>query len=109
MIGDLLNLTSVQVARETLTSDGFGGSTVSTTLTTLSRAALWASGSSDRFISDKIAKASTHVLVLEPDSYTWAVSDKYVTYDGGTYKVVGTPDDVFQYGEIMVVALERII
>jgi hypothetical protein len=106
---DLLSLTSVQVARETLTEDGFGGSTVSTVLTTLGSAAIWQAGTSDRFLSDKIAAASTDVLVTEPSQYTWTTDDKYVVYGSRTYRIVGQPDDVFEYGEVQVVAMERIL
>ena len=109
-LADLLTLqNTVQVARETRTADGYGGATVSTTLTTLSRAVIWAAGASDSFISDKVAKASTHVLVLEPSEYSWSVDDKHVTYGGSTFKVVGTPDNVLNYDEIEVVSLERLI
>jgi hypothetical protein len=108
VIRDLLTLTTVQVARDVYTTDGMGGRTTSTTLTTLSRAAIWQAGSGDRFLSDKVAKASTHVLAFEPSAYAWAAGDLRVVYGGGTYRVTGHADDVFQTGELMVVGLERI-
>ena len=108
MIRDVLTLTTVSVAREVYTPDGLGGGSTSTTLTTLSRAAIWAAGSGDRFLSDKVAKASTHVLAVEPDTYTWASGDLKVVYGSNTYRVQGHPDDILQRGELTVVGLERI-
>lgn len=108
MIRDVLTLTSVQVAREVFTTDSLGGGSTSTTLTTLSRAAIWQAGGGDRFLSDKIAKASSHVLATEPGSYTWATGDAKVVYGSNVYKIVGHPDDVENLGELVVVGLERI-
>ena len=108
MIRDVLTLTGVQVAREVYTTDGLGGGSTSTTLTTLDRAAIWMAGSGNRFLSDKIAKASSHVLAVEPGSYTWAAGDAKVVYGSSVYRVVGHPDDVLNRGELVVVGLERI-
>jgi hypothetical protein len=107
---DLLRLeNSVQIARETATADGYGGFTVTTALTTLESAAIWQAGTSARVLSDKIAAASTDVLVTEPTQYTWTTDDKYVVYGSRTYRIVGQPTDVFEYGEVTVVALERLL
>lgn len=103
-----LLLTTVQVAREVYTTDGLGGGSTSTTLTTLSRAAIWAIGSRDSFLSDKIAKVSSHVLAVEPGTYTWDDSDLKVVYGGDTFKVTGHTDDVMQLGVITTVGLERL-
>ena len=103
-----LNLTTVQVERATETADGMGAATVTTVLTTLSRSAIWQAGSGDRFLSDKIAQASTHVLVLETDTYTWASTDTTVVYGGNTYNLVGTLDDVANLSRITSVGLELI-
>lgn len=105
-----LTLTSVQVARETApTNDGMGGvATVTTTMTTLARAALFQAGSARGMVSDKVAASSTHVLVCNGDEYTWNERDRYVVYSGDTYRVVGRPDDVAHLGRMSVVSLELI-
>lgn len=105
---DSLLLTTVQVAREVYTTDGLGGGSTSTTLTTLSRAAIWSIGSRDSYLSDKITKASSHVLAVETGTYTWADSDLKVTYGSDVYKVTGHSDDVMNLGEITVVGMERL-
>ena len=107
-LADLLNLTTVQIAREVVTPDGMGGATTSTTLTTLAASALWQLGANNRFLSDKVTKASTHVLVFEPASYTWANTDVVVVYGSGRYKVTGHDDDPLNLGEMTVVGLERL-
>ena len=107
-IRDSLLLTTVQVAREVYTTDGLGGGSTSTTLTTLSRAAIWMAGSRDSFLSDKVAKASTHVLAVETGTYTWADSDAKVVNGSNVYRVTGHADDVMALTELTVVGLERI-
>ncbi len=109
-VSDLMLLTSVQVARETApVNDGMGATdTATTTLTTLSRAAIWQAGSANRFLSDKIAKASTHVLSYQTSEYAWNDNDRYVVYGGLTYRVTGRGDDVMNRGELTVVGLEYI-
>ena len=107
---DFMTLTTVQVARETApANDGFGAvGTATTTTTTLQRAAIWQSSNSNRFLSDKIAKASTHILAYESGNYTWNDNDKYVVYGGTTYRVTGRGDDVMNRAELTVVGLEYI-
>ena len=109
-VSDLMSLTTVQVARETApANDGMGAQTAATTtLTTLTRAAIWQAGNSDRFLSDKVAKASTHVLAYPTGYYAWNDNDKFVVYDSDTYKVTGRGDDVMNRSEITVVGLEYI-
>lgn len=107
-IRELLTITTVQVAREVYTLDGLGGGSTSTTLTTLDKAAIWGAGSGDRFLSDKIARASTHVLAVEPASYTWASTDAKVVYGSNTYRITGHADDVANRGELVIVGLDRI-
>ena len=103
-----LTLTTVQIGRVKKTADGMGAASAATTLTTLSRAAIWAAGSGDRFISEKVAQASTHVLVLEADAYTWANTDTTAVYDGDTYNLVGHPDNVANLNRITSVGLELV-
>lgn len=105
-ISDLLLLTTAAVSRETVTPDGMGGSTTASTSQTLIRSAIWQSGSGNRWMSDRMARASTHVLACEPTAYTWTQDDRHVTYDGNTYKIIGRPDNVMFRGELTVVPLE---
>ena len=108
MIRDMLQLTTVQVARETVSSDGMGGGSQTTVLTTLGAAQIWQNSGSSGVLSDKIAKLSSHVLACEPGGYTWTELDRYVVYDSNRYKVVGRADNVSQMDEVEVVGLERI-
>jgi len=103
---DMLALTTVAVSRETVTPDGMGGSSTSTTSQTLIQAAIWQAGSGNRWMSDRMTRASTHVLACEPDAYTWTQDDREVTYGGATYKIVGRPEDVMFRGELTIVPLE---
>ncbi len=101
-----LTLTTVQVGRATETADGKGGISATTVLTTLDRAAIWQAGGSDRLLSQKIAQTSTHVLVVEYDTYPWASTDTTIVYGGNTYNLVGPPDDVENQNELVVIGLE---
>lgn len=106
-----LTLTDVVVARETgPTNDGMGGvSAATTTETTLARAAIWQAGSSIRFLSEKLAQSSTHVLCIEPSAYTFTEDDRYVTSGGNRYRINGRADNVMAIDEVTTVALELIV
>lgn len=107
-LSDMLTLTTVQVSRETVTADGMSGSTITTTATTIIRSALWQAGSGNRWLSDRIARASTHVLACEPSAYTWTQEDRNVLYGGATYKIIGRPDNVMGLNELQIVPLELV-
>ncbi len=104
----MLTLTTVQVAREVFTTDGMGGGSTSTTLTTLDRAAIWQAGGGNNYLSDKITKASTHVLAVESATYTWTDADAKVVYGSEVYKVTGHADDIEHLALLTVVGLERL-
>jgi len=106
MLADMLNLTGVTVSRETVTPDGMGGATTSVETTILSAAAIWQAGSGNRWMSDRLTRASTHVLACVPSVYAWTQDDRQVLYGGATYKIIGRPDDVAGKGEVLVVPLE---
>ena len=103
---DVLNLTTVQTAREVLTADGKGGASVTTTLTTLSKAAIFQAGSGSPYLSDQLMAISSHVLACMPTDDV-LTSDK-VVYGGDTYTVVGRPDNVLFKGEAMFVPLKLV-
>ena len=106
MLLDMLDLTSVQVSRETVKSDGKGGTTTTTSAITITHSAIWQQGTSNRYMSDRITRASTHVLACLPGAYTWTQNDRNVIYGGNTYKIIGRPDNILFKGEIQVVPLE---
>jgi hypothetical protein len=108
MLASLLNLSTVQVRRITEAQDGMGGVTTATTITTLTRANIWQPSSNDRFVSDKIAAASTHVLALEYGEYTFTDADQEVIYDSNTYRITGHADNVANRNELVIVGLERL-
>lgn len=107
-IRSMLNLeSSVQVRRIVETSDGMGGTTTSTTLTTLSRANIWQPGSNTAAISDKLTKVSTDILAVEYGEYTFNDTDREILYDSKTYKIVAHDDNVAMRGRLTIVGLER--
>jgi hypothetical protein len=106
---DLLIIKTIQVSRTIETSNGMGGMSSITTLATLDKgAALWSPSQSARYISDKMARNSSHILVTVPSDYTFTINDKEIIYKGDRYKINGPSDDVMNLGEIMVTPLERI-
>lgn len=105
-VGGWLDLTTVQVGRATQATDGMGGVSATTALTTLPRAALWQAGSGDRVLSQQVMQSATHVLALETGAYAWGSADTTIVYGSNTYSIVGIPDDVMQQGELTVVGLE---
>jgi hypothetical protein len=103
----MLNIKSGVVVRKIVhTQDGYGGTTTATTLTTIKRASIWQPGGGDSVISDKITKASTHVLAVEYGEYTFTDDDREVTYGGNTYEITGHADDVASRGELVIVGLK---
>lgn len=108
MLADFLALKNcVQVSRKVETPDGMGGESTSTTLTTLPKAVIWSPSQSRSYISDKMARVSSHVLVTIPSDYTFTDQDSEVIYNGKTYRITGPSDDVMELGEIMMTGLER--
>ena len=107
MLTALLNLkNAVQIRRITEASDGMGGTSTSTSLTTIARASIWQPGTGNSPISDKITKSSTHVLAMRPSEYTFTDDDREVIYGGNTYRITGHPDNVATRGELLIVGLE---
>jgi hypothetical protein len=109
MLPELLNIRNgITIHRRTVTPDGQGGVTTATVSTTLARAALWQQGGGTNYLSEKMARDSTHVLAIETGAYTFTDQDADVTYGTNTYKIRGHADDVGNRGEITIAALERI-
>jgi hypothetical protein len=108
MIATMLNLRGVKIRRITETSDGYGSTTTATVITTLSRASIWQPGAGTQYISDKMARVSSHVLAMLPDEYTFTDNDREVIYGGQTYKITGHDDDVANRSKIKIIGLERI-
>ena len=109
MIKDMFNLkNAVQVRRITETSDGMGGLSTSTSLTTISRSNIWQPGSSTNQISDKLTKVSSHVIAMLYGEYTFTDADREILYAGATYKIVGRNDNVANRNELVILGLERL-
>jgi len=108
MYKSMLNLKDVQVRTITETSDGMGGLSTATTITTLSRAGIWQAGSRDSYLSDKVYKASSHVLAILPDEYSFTDNDAEILWDSKTFKLVGHEDNVSQIGKVKVIGMERL-
>ena len=104
----MLNLSNaVQIRRITVGNDGMGAQTTSTSLTTISRAAIWQASGNDVTISDKITSISTHVLAMRPSEYTFTDDDQEVIYNGVTYTITGHADDIMQKTRLLIVGLQR--
>ena len=109
MIKAMLNLkNAVQIRRLTETYDGYGGTSTSSSLTTISMCNIWQPGSADVTISDKVTSISTHVLAMLPTEYAFTDADREIIYDSTTYRITGHPDDVANRGGLMIVGLERL-
>ena len=109
MIDDLLTMKDIQIIRKSLSYDGMGGFTETTTATTVV-GVIYQSGTGGRkYLSDKMVQETTHVLVMKPSSYTFTSNDVQVTHGGKTYTIIGIPDDVMGCGELTVVGLRQIV
>jgi len=108
MLSDLLTMTDVYVVRETTANDGMGGVTTTTQSTLIPAAMIYQAGmNTTRFMAGKMTDNSTHILVLEPQNYSFTIDDKKVTHAGRTFLIRGTPENIMEYDEIMVVPLEE--
>lgn len=102
-----LNLrNAVTISRTTESPDGMGGFSSTTASVIISRAALWQVGSNDRYVSDRVAAVSTHLLACRVSDDV-LFTDKIV-YNGKTYDVSGEPDDVQQRGKMKIVPLQLV-
>ena len=110
MLADLLNLSGVQIVRVSMTDDGMGGSaTTTSSVTTISKCAIFQNSSNKSFLSDRVSAKSSDVLILLPSTYSWSKDDQQVINGSKIYNITGIPDDVMEKGEIEVVGLERVI
>jgi len=102
-----LNLSGITITRTVTTTDDYGDPVTTSTTSIISVAAIWSPTQGDRRISDKIAKTSTHVLVIETGDYTFTDDDKTATYDSVVYNLVGHQDDVSNRGVLTMIGMER--
>jgi hypothetical protein len=109
MLSDLLNLSGVQIIRVSTTDDGMGGNTPTSSVTTISKCAIFQNSSNKSFLSDRVSAKSSDVLITLPSTYSWSKDDQQVVNGSKVYNIVGIPDDVMEKGEIEVVGLERVI
>jgi len=108
LLKHFLTLRGVQVSRKTLVPDGMGEEIETEKLTTLSHVAIWSPGQSQRYISDKMYRASTHVLVTLPEEYTFTNQDDAVIYAGSRYKITGPSDNVALQDKLVMTGLEKL-
>jgi len=106
-VSRMLNLkNAVTVTRKAVTSDGMGGTTTTSTLTTISKASIWTVSSGDARLSDKITKTSSHVLAMLPGEYTFNATDSFVTYNSIDYNLTGNQDNVAERDGLLLIGLE---
>jgi len=107
MLEDLLTMTDITIIKESQTSDGMGDYSSTTTSTILPKGVIYQAGQgATRYLSSKLTAESSHVLVCLPSVYSFTSEDKRVTHNGKTYIIQGQPEDVLEYGEVMVVGLK---
>jgi hypothetical protein len=109
MLRDYLDIKDVTVTREIYTSDGMGGSTVVSIVTTISKCAIWSNSFMKSYLSDKWVAKGSHTFVCEPSEYTFTIDDKYITYNDNIYVIKGMPDDISFKGEVLVLPIERTV
>lgn len=105
-INSLNLIDAVGISRETMTSDGMGGFTSTTTTVTLGRAAIWSAGGNKSYLSDQLMAVSSHVLACLPSADVLYTDT--VTYDGENYEITGHPDDILQKGTVKIVPLKKV-
>ena len=107
----------ITITKSIITNDGMGGSTTTSTIVTLQRAALWQNGSTNKYQYDKYAKDSSHTLCIEYGSYTFGNSSglasnqsvyETVQFNGEEYNIVGFPDNVMNMNKILMQSLDRL-
>lgn len=108
MLRDLLTLKTVQVVRKTITNSQ-GEQSVSSTTLTLARAAIWSTSQSQRYISDKMARDSSHILITLPGDYTFTTDDSEVLYGGMTFRISSPSENVAELDKMIMTGLEKIL
>lgn len=105
---DHLKLKGVTLSRTTVTIDSYGNPTETHSSQAIKKAAIWSSSSNDMRISDKIAKSSSHILVVEFGACDFGDSNGTITYGDETFRLIGIPDNVGYEGVLVVHGMERI-
>ena len=101
---DNFNLNSTaSIYRRTLVSDGYGGSSYSSTLVASVSCAVWIISASERIQNERVHNATSHRMVCEPS--TSFQGDDYAVIGSDTYKMTA-PDDILRRGELMQIDLE---
>ena len=114
-LADLLTMTDVTIYRDTITEDGMGGVSATTSSTILPRAVIYREGSASRISGDYImlmgkhTKMSSHILICEPTAYSFTSADKRVTQGSQSFEIVDAPYDVMGYNEVMMVGLRELV
>ena len=111
VVGDLKWVTtSATVLRETMTPDDYGDiTTIATTETSISPVAVWQVTGNETYLAGGQRELSTHVMVHDPDAYTYdSTLDRKISYGGNTFRIVGRGNNVIGQDELTFVGLELI-
>jgi len=113
---DMLNIVNgVSIIKTTSTNDGMGGMTSTTITTVIPLCALWQNSSTNKYIYDKYAMNSSHILCFEYGAYTFNVPDssggtviETVSHNGSIYNTMGFQNDYMDFHEIVTMNLDRL-
>ena len=70
MLADLLNLTGVQIVKSLMTDDGMGGAATTSSVTTISKCAIFQNSSNKSFLSDQFQQNHRTFCII-PSAYSW--------------------------------------
>lgn len=99
-----LNKTAT-IKRETLTNDGMGGISKSTSVFKTVKCAIWMLSASERIQNDRLRNPSTHKIVIAP--IDGIQNNDRITVDSDTFRIT-RPDNVREFGELQIIEAELI-
>jgi len=106
---DVLTLSGVTITLKTEDVDQYGDPTATSATATITAAAIWSPGQSDRYVSDRIAKTATHILAVEYGKVNFGQSVGTVTNGSNVYRLTGLPDNVMNRNELVLHGMEEIL
>ena len=108
-----LTMTDITVEKDTVSSDGMGGVSTTVASTILPRGIIYQEGSLSRysgfstFVAGKFSQETSHLLICNPQDYSWSLADKRVLQGGLTYDIVGTPYNIMELDELIMISLRQ--
>lgn len=88
----------------TIANNGRGAVTKTTALVSSFKCAFWQSGSNESYISDRLKNLASYTLACAPRSDIGLAN--IIKINNIKYRVT-IPDDILDYGEIMIVGCEK--